>query len=117
MFKFETLKVWDKSLELVDIIIELSDNKIPKNHQFSLGEQIRRAVISIPANIAEGSGRNSKKESSHFYNIAKASSYELISLLTIMKRRKYCDIKEYKSIYSKTEEIAKMLSSLIKIRL
>ena len=114
MFKFESLDVWNKSIELADKITDMADTKIPRNHQFSLGEQIRRAVLSIPTNIAEGSGRSTLKDANYFYNIAKASSYEVISLMIIMKRRKYCNKEQFESIYLKTEEIAKMLSGLMK---
>jgi len=114
MFKFEKLKVWEKSIELVDLINDLIDARLPKKHQFSLGEQLRRAVLSISANIAEGSGRLSIKEANHFYNIAKASTYEVISLTVVFKNRKCINLKEYQLIYTKTEEIAKMLSGLMK---
>lgn len=80
---------------------------------FSLGEQLRRAVISISNNIAEGGGRNNKKEKVYFYNVAKGSIYEVVNLLEICKRRKHLTEENHKHFYNEAEEIAKMLSGLM----
>lgn len=113
MFKFEKLKVWQKSLVLVDLGMKIV-NKIAQKDQFSLGEQLRRALLSIPTNIAEGCGRVFIKESNQFYNIAKGSVYEVVSLIIIAKRRGYCKGSEFNQILILSEEIAKMLSGLMK---
>ena len=113
MFKFENLKVWQKSIILVDLAVGIID-KIPQKDQFSLGEQLRRAILSVPTNIAEATGRVSVKEARYFYNIAKGSIYEFVSLIIVVRRRKYCSEAEFKKILVDSEEIAKMLSGLIK---
>ena len=82
MTTFRNLNVYIKSKELVKQIYELL-KKFPKEEQFALCDQLRRAVISIPSNIAEGSGRNSQKDQAHFYNIAYGSLMEVVSQLQI----------------------------------
>jgi four helix bundle protein len=88
--------------------------KIPQKDQFSLAEQLRRAALAISTNIAEGSGRKSIKEAGYFYNIAKGSVYEVISLIIITKRRRYCSKEEFNKVYELSDEIARMLSGLMK---
>ena len=68
MFPFERLEVWKKSVVLAEAVLKFTDG-IDRRDAFSLGEQLRRAVISISNNIAEGGGRNNKKEKIYYYNI------------------------------------------------
>jgi len=112
MFKFEKLDVWTKAVMLYEQISQLS-NAIDQRHQFSLGEQIRRAALSVSTNIAEGTGREGQKESKHFFNIAKGSVYEVVSLLHIMRSQRYVVDKEYGRLYGQCDEIARMLSGLL----
>ena len=112
MFPFEKLQVWKKSVDFAEEILNIVDG-IDRKDSFSLGEQLRRAAISISNNIAEGGGRNSKKEKAYFYNVAKGSVYEVVNLLEICKRRQYIIVKNYKRLYADAEEIAKMLSGLM----
>ena len=113
MFNFQNLRVWQKS---VNLIAELDSmlNDLPRKEQYSLGEQLRRASLSISCNIAEGSGRKSKREAGYFYNVAKGSVYETVSLMEVIKNKGYINITEHKRIYDTCEEIAKMLSGLMK---
>jgi four helix bundle protein len=113
MFKFENLQVWQKSIELIKKIDEHLKG-LPKKEEYSLAEQLRRAILSISTNIAEGSGRNSKKEALYFYNIAKGSVYETVSLLRVMREKGYLSEEDYRSDYEDCEEIAKMLSGLMR---
>ena len=76
MHNYKELKVWQKSRELVKFIYELT-KILPKEEIYTFTSQIRRAVISIPSNIAEGAGHFSGKEFSRFLEIAYASSCEL----------------------------------------
>lgn len=82
-FKFEKLDVWKRSIEFADEIFGLADD-LPQTYRFSLTDQLRRASLSIPTNIAEGSGRDGAKERAYFYKIAKGSVYEVVSLLVIV---------------------------------
>jgi len=112
MFKFESLEVWHRAVALYEEISNLSKG-IDQRDQFSLGEQIRRAALSVSTNIAEGTGREGKKESKHFFNIAKGSVYEVVSLLYIVRSRGYIASKEYTELYERCDELARMLSGLI----
>jgi four helix bundle protein len=75
--------------------------------------QVRRAAISIPLNVAEGSGR-SKKEFANYLGRARASVHECVSLLEIARRQKLIESKEHESFYGKCEELARMLSGLLR---
>lgn len=114
MFKFETLEVWKKAVGFFDEIFTIADG-LPIKYQFSFGEQLRRAVLSITNNIAEGTGRKSRKEQSSFFNFAKGSVYEVINILVILSKR--CLLKldgeKRKAVYTQAEEICKMLTGLI----
>ena len=70
MFKFEKLEVWKKSVALYEKVSEIS-NSIDQRDQFPLGEQIRRAALSISTNIAEGTGREGDREAKYFLNVVK----------------------------------------------
>ena len=111
-FKFERLEVWKRSLEWADALFDLAD-ALPQKYQFFLGEQLRRAALSVPTNIAEGSGRDGEKESAYFYRVAKGSIYEVVSLLAIVGKRGYLEPATYKSLLAESNEIAAMLSALI----
>ena len=108
MFSFEKLEVWKKSMEL---LMEIHDvlKKIRMKGDFELKDQLKRAALSVPTNIAEGVGREKTKEKKHFLNIAKASVYETVSLLIIMKWKKYLS-----EMYKKCDIIAGMLYALIR---
>jgi four helix bundle protein len=112
-FPFEQLEVWRRSVDFVEKVLSLADQKIDRKDGFSLGEQLRRAVISISNNIAEGSGRNNRKEKRYFYNIAKGSVYEVVNLLEICKKRGYLEAEPHAVFYKQAEEIARMLSGLM----
>jgi four helix bundle protein len=85
-FKFERLEVWQRSIEFANQMFDLGDS-LPQRYQFSLSNQLRRASLSIPTNIAEGCGRDTSKERNYFYRIAKGSVYEVVSLLVMIGKR------------------------------
>lgn len=115
MFKFQKLEVWKKSIELGKIGYKVAEN-FPSKLQFSFGDQLRRALLSISNNIAEGSGRESLKEQSNFYNMAKGSVYEIVNILVFVSQVGLLKISddEKRNIYNLADEICKMLSGLIK---
>lgn len=114
MFGFEKLDVWHKAVDLILRIDEVV-RKLPKSESYSLGDQIRRAVLAISTNIAEGTGRNSKKEASYFFNVARGSTYEVASLSKVLKIKGYLNEERLEKLYSSCEEISKMLSGMIKL--
>lgn len=115
MFKFETLKVWHKSVEFADIMISIAE-ALPQKYQYSFGNQMRRAGLSVPNNIAEASGRRSGKESKNLFNVSKGSVYECVNILVILSKRKLVNWERFnrEQIYNLAEEISKMLTALIK---
>ena len=113
MNKFEDLHIWNKSMELVEKVYLLSD-KLPNEERFGLISQIRRCSVSIPSNIAEGAGRNSKKEFIHFLSIANGSTAELKTQLLLISRLKYLTEVKINPLLSLCNEIQKMSRSLQK---
>jgi len=85
---YQKLDVWIQSKDLVKAVYSLT-KQLPKEEQFSLTSQLRRAAISIPANIAEGCGRNHYKDSIRFFYVSRGSLYELETLLVIAHELDY----------------------------
>ncbi len=115
MGNFMELDVWKKAKELAVEIYKITDNDFFKK-DFSLRDQIRRAAISIPSNIAEGDERLSNKESVRYFYIANGSIAELITQLLICKDIGYLNESEIKMFISELEKLSKMLKTLIKYR-
>ena len=113
MKDFKKLIVWQKSMELVKVIYQ-NTKTFPTEEQFGLTSQIKRRAISIPSNIAEGSGRGSKKEMAYFLNIALGSAYELETQLIISKEINYLSNENFEISNSILDEIQKMIFGLKK---
>lgn len=107
---FKKLIVWQKAMEFVDGVYELQ-RTFPKVEIYALGDQIRRAVVAIPSNIAEGYGRGSKKDYAHFLAIARGSVYETITQLNIAKRQHFAE--DISSLEELAYEISRMLNTII----
>lgn len=95
-------------MELVKLIY-LYTNNFPKSETYGLLSQIRRAAISIPSNIAEGSSRNSDKELCRFLDISIGSCFELETQLILSKELNYLDKDRFNELESKISELQKML--------
>ena len=111
IFQFERLVAWQKAKELTRCVYQLIAS-FPQHEQYALSSQIRRAVISIPSNIAEGSGRTSMKEKIHFLEIAFGSLMESFSQLQNAQDLEYIDEEDVEKLRPQFEDIAKMLSGL-----
>ena len=112
MNNYKELKVWQKSMDLVENIYRLSAS-LPENEKYGLMSQIQRSAVSIPSNISEGAGRNSNKEFKNFLSFAYGSSNELNTQLIISRRIGYLQNQELDLAFKQIEEIQKMLFSLI----
>ena len=110
---FKDLIVWQKSMELASVVYLLV-KKLPKEELFALSNQIRRAVVSIPSNIAEGQGRNSTKEFIHFLAIAKGSKAELETQLLLCAQINYLNNSDIETAINLIHEIGKMINALQK---
>lgn len=113
MHNYKELKVWQKAMDFVVAVYTLA-KKFPKDELFGLTSQLRRAAVSVSLNIAEGAGRESDLEFARFLDIALGSTYESIVALLIAQRLDYCDVKESNGLVEQAEEIARMLTGLIK---
>ena len=110
-FSFERLEVWQEARKLVIETYKLV-RKFPKEERYALGEQIRRAVVSIPSNIAEGSGRVSLKEKMHFVEIAYGSLMEVYCQLQIAVDLKFINETDFENIRPRFSLISSMLTGL-----
>jgi len=110
---YKDLVVWQKSLSFANDVIDLVDNLDTDRKHFRLIEQLEAAVTSIPMNIAEGKGRESKKEFVHFLYISRGSLYETITLLEIFLLRGWVKSDTFRDLQQKSNEIAKLLKGLI----
>ena len=110
---FKDLIVWQKAMELVAEVYILV-KKLPKEELFALSDQMRRAAISIPSNIAEGQGRNSSKEYVRFLAFAKGSKAELETQLLLCVKINYLNILEIETAINLIHEIGKMINALQK---
>jgi four helix bundle protein len=108
---YRQLIVWQKAMELVKEIYQLT-NEFPKEEAYGLTNQIRRAAVSIPSNIAEGQGRDSTKEFLHHLSIAYGSLMEVETQLLIAESLNYLNGDETKLILNKTAEIGRLINGL-----
>jgi four helix bundle protein len=113
MSHFRKILVWQKSISLVTKIYKAT-RTFPKEETFGLTSQIRRSSISIPSNIAEGSGRESTKDFLRFLYISLGSLFEMQTQLEIAKNIIYINEEEFNNLYEDSREIERMLASLIK---
>jgi len=111
-FAFEKLLVYQKAITFADSICSLTE-KFPRGYYF-LTDQLNRAALSVAANIAEGNGRFTKPDRKNFFGIARGSVQECVPLLELASRRNLIRPDVHKSLLGELEEIAKMLSGLIK---
>ncbi len=111
VYSFENLKVWQEAKYLVVDVYKLLDS-FPKFEKFALCDQIRRAIVSVPSNIAEGSGRFSNKEQNHYLEIAYGSLMETYNQLLIAIELSYITKESVKTLKPRIDSIAKMLNGL-----
>jgi four helix bundle protein len=112
MKDFKELKVWEKSHSLTMLVYRVTAG-FPKDEMYGLTGQIRRSCASIPANIAEGCGRNGDAELARFLQIAMGSASELEYHLLLARDLGYMNPMEYEPISKETTEVKKMLTAFI----
>ena len=109
-FRFEGLEIWQLAVTFAGKIYEVTES-FPRDEIFGIVSQLRRAAVSISLNIAEGSGRSSRKDFGHFLDIAIGSVFEVVSAVAIARNRGIVDEDHYKGIYANAEILAKKIST------
>lgn len=112
MFKFEELIVYQKAIKLSTEIYKVT-SLWPRQETYGLSDQLRRAVVSIALNIAEGSGRK-VNDFRHFLDMSRGSCYECVVILTIARNQKYIESQSFNVYYTQLESLSKMISALKK---
>ena len=110
-FQYRKLIVWQKAMQFSKMVYQLIE-QFPATEKYALSDQVRRAVVSVPSNIAEGCGRASNRDYSHFLAIARGSLYETMTQLELAQSIGYIDTIE--EVESMASEISRMLTSLMK---
>ena len=106
---YRELDVWTMSMELCEQVYGLV-RQFPSDERYALGDQLRRAAVSIPSNIAEGNGRDSKSDYARFLSIARGSLFEVQTQLELAERFKYVTVSD--ETKQRITRISKMLYSM-----
>jgi four helix bundle protein len=112
VFPFEKLEVWQKSVELADFVLGLLEH-VPQGRHLRLVSQMEGAAVSVAQNIAEGKGRQHRKEFLQYLSIAQGSFYETVTLNELFRIRKLFDEGECVEIRSRAEHIDRKLNGLM----
>jgi four helix bundle protein len=112
LFPFEKLDVYQLALDLAEFVLELLE-KLPQNRHIRLISQMEAAAVSPAQNIAEGKGRQHKKEFIQFLHIAQGSVYEVVTLNEVFRRRNLFSEEDAKEIRNRCEQIDRKLNGLI----
>ena len=113
MKSYRDLIVWQKSMDLVTLVYKLS-SRFPNEEKFGLVFQIKRGIVSVPSNIAEGYGRNYKKDYTRFLQIARGPLFEVQTQLQIAVNLDFIKEENLIEVKALSTEIEKMLNVLIK---
>jgi len=108
MHNFKELKIWQKARTLVKVVYDITA-RFPEKERIGLTSQLQRAVVSIPTNIAEGSGRNTNRDFARFLDIAISSSFEVETEIILSPDLGYISENELNETVSKIQEIQKMI--------
>ena len=113
MFNFEKLDVWQKAIDFADLIYNHT-RQFPADERFGLTNKMRRAAVSIPSNIAEGTSRMAQSDFRRFLEIASGSAFESISQAFVGRRQGLLTEDAFAALHSSAEEVGRMLSGLRK---
>lgn len=111
IYGFEKLEVWHDAKNLAVLIYKMTDS-LPNTEKFGLVNQIRRAIISVSSNIAEGSTRSTKKDQAHFYTMAYSSMIEVLSQLIISNELGYISQFKLAEVRGEIEKVTNKLNAL-----
>ncbi len=112
---FRDLETWQRAMDLVEEVVEEvyeATKKFPREELYGLTNQLRRAAVSIPSNIAEGQGRDSVKEFLHYLAIAYGSLCEVETQILIASRLKYLEATQTTKLMNRAGEVGRLLNGL-----
>ena len=109
-FRFEGLDIWKEAIQFSKAIYVVTKS-FPKEELFSLVDQLKRASVSVSANIAEGSGSDSTKDFKHYLNISQKSLFEVASLLAIAEKNNYISSKDFIELRDNAEILVKRIQA------
>ena len=112
MYRFEKLDVWQKAMEFSKLVYEKS-KKFPKEETYGITSQLRRAVTSIPLNIAEGSACQTTKEFIQFLTFALRSQYETVTVIKLAHLLEFLDASDYRELEAKIAEVGRLLQGML----
>ena len=112
MQSYRELIIWQKGMQLVKSVYQIV-RMFPKDELYGLSDQLRRAAVSIPSNIAEGYGRNSKKDFSHFLSIARGSVFEVETQIRIAVMLELITSEQAQEALNLSTECSKILTAMI----
>jgi len=110
---YRDLLVWQRAIEMVILVYRITA-EFPRHEIYGLTSQTRRASVSVPSNIAEGYGRGTRREYIQFLSIAQGSLKELETQAILAERLNYSPAAQIEKLLSETEQVGKMLGSLIR---
>ena len=109
---YKDLIAWQKAMDLISVLYDATDD-FPKRETYSLTDQMRRAAVSIPSNIAEGQAHFSRREFRHFLRHSCGSLAELETQILIAQRRKYLSASQTAELLRRTHEVGRILNGLL----
>jgi len=109
---YKDLIAWQRAMDLVSVLYDATDD-FPKRETYSLTDQMRRAAVSIPSNIAEGQAHFSRREFRHFLRHSSGSLAELETQILIAQRRNYLTESQTAELLRRTHEVGRILSGLL----
>lgn len=108
---YRDLMVWKKAMDLADAVYRLT-RQMPKQEEYRIASQMIRASTSVPANIAEGHGRGTRKDYAHFVSIARGSLFELETFVLLVQHLKIAEDEQCAGILEQSDEVSRMLTAL-----
>ena len=112
MRNFRNYDIWKNGMDIVDSVYSLTDS-FPKYEIYGLADQLRRAAVSIPSNIAEGSSRTSEAEFAHYLEYSIGSCFEVETQLEIAKRRDYISKEQFNGLLASLQTEEKQINQFI----
>ncbi len=110
MHNYKNLRIWSEAMDVATDVYKIS-REFPKEEIYGLTSQVCRAAVSVPSNIAEGSGRTTDKDFKNFLSFSLGSAFEITTQLELACRLKYCERKQINELLLKTESLQKQITA------